>query len=113
MLSKARPIIGILLLGITLAACTSLGGTEPERDDAYNYDAGTLEFSHFMESAADGANTSVTVPSLGQQSIRANRRYYAASGRWCRHFQIGKSDRRVACQDDDKVWYVVPDIRAP
>lgn len=113
MLSKARRILGIVLLCQAAAACTTVDLGDSARDNAYSYDEGALEFSHFMENAGNGASTSVPVPSMGPQAIQVDRKYFAASGNWCRQFQIGDKTRRTACRDDKNVWYVVPDIRAP
>lgn len=103
--------LGVVLLGVMLSACATGQKLDEQRDPAYEFDSGNFEFSQFLETAGDGEKKTVTVPNMGPQKVQAERRYYAASGRWCRLVTVAGQGSRIACQGEDKVWFLVPEVR--
>jgi hypothetical protein len=79
--------------------------------NAANYLGGTHPIAAFLAAARAGDSTFLTLPETGKRAqVTAHRMYFAASGRYCRRYDVASSNSAttvsygLACRNDQGEW---------
>ena len=102
-----------------LTACGVLPTSSDAPDDSAVGRTAPLDPTHaFLTTAADGAARAIMDPTTGSVTeVTAGARYFAASGRECRHYsQLARpapAEDRLACRDANGQWQSGPSLVNP
>lgn len=79
--------------------------------DATNFQDGTYPITAFLATARPGDSTYLTLPETGKRAqITAHRVYFAASGRYCRRYDVTSTNSAttvsygLACRNNRGEW---------